>query len=106
MAYTKVSGWSFTEVKKNSNLGQRLIERWNNYEGVQLWDVYGHYSRQKECAFNEIEEFMRSVGGWSLCITSHCVSQFSCALLFMLEGTKALAYFTRDHNYLIRNFEE
>lgn len=99
--YIYIGGWSFTKLNNKTKKAQALINNWINYEGLELWDVYGSHSYRKEESFNDIKSLVERVGGWSLCITSHCTCFYTCAFLLYFEGVKYLAYITPSYNYLI-----
>ena len=100
--YKNIGGWSFTELNKDTKKAQRLIENYENYEGLELWDVYGSHSYRKEQSYNDIKELVKRANGWGLCITSHCTCFYTCAFMLELDGVGYLAYITPSYNYLIR----
>ena len=102
MKYIDIGGWSFTELNKDTKKAQSLVHNWDNYEGTELWEVYGSHSYAKERSYQDIKALMSRVGGWALCITSHCTCFYTCAFLLERDGVKYLAYITPSHNYLIR----
>ena len=97
----ELNGVNYRVVKKKSVLGQLLLDKYENYEGVDLCDVYGHHSERKESSLRWCRNRMLELHGYGLVITGHNISQFSCAFVFTLYDKKYLAYFIRNNNYIV-----
>ena len=96
-----LNGVNYRVVKKESKLGQKIIHKYDNYEGVHLWDVYGHFSSAKINAFNYCKARQGELKGYGFVITSHNIFQFTCAFEFRLNDKNWLAYFTSDNNFVV-----
>lgn len=94
-------GVNYRVVKKDSNLGREIIRRYNYFEGCNLWDVYGSFSRAKINAYEYVMARRGELKGFGLVITSHNKFQFTCAFKFYHNDKYKLAYFTRDYNYVV-----
>lgn len=102
MKQLNLFGVNYRVVKKNSVMGQKIIDAYDNYEGVDLWDVYGSFSKRKESSLRWCRNRMYELKGYGLVITSHNIFQFTCAFEFVHTDYKRyIAYFTRDNNYVV-----
>lgn len=109
MKSININGWSFTLVNKNTKKGLMIIERFNNPEGYFLSDVYNNYSYYKEKALDEIKarftgdrtDNNQDYYGYNPVITSHCVSNFTCALKCQINGVYYILYFTNVNNFAV-----
>ena len=96
-----LNGVNYRVVKKSTKLGQSILDKYENYEGVTLWEVYGHHSERKESALRWCKNRMAELQGFGFVITSHNTHQFTCAFEFYHNGKICLAYFTVSNNYFI-----
>lgn len=97
-----IEGWRFTLVNQDTKKAKQMLERYDDYEGITLRDVYGHHSWAKESSFETISRFCyNTVKGWALVITSHCTCFYTCAFMLTYQDKDYLAYITPSHNYLI-----
>lgn len=101
MKHINLAGINYRVVKKESKLGQEIIRKYEDFEGVTLWDVYERFSFRKESAFRWCSQRMSDLKGYGLVITSHNTSQFTRAFEFIFCEQKHIAYFTRDNNYIV-----
>ena len=101
MKQINLNGVNYRVVKKESVLGQSIIDKYDNYEGVSLRDVYGSFSERKESSLRWCRNRMYELNGYGLVITSHNIFQFTCAFEFVRNNKKHLAYFTRDNNFVV-----
>lgn len=96
-----LNGVNYRVVKKESKLGKEIINKYDDFEGVSLWNVYDRFSFRKQASYNWCEARMRDLKGYGLVITSHNIFQFTCAFIFTINGKNHIAYFTRDNNYVV-----
>lgn len=102
MKHLNLFGVNYRVVKKNSVMGQKIIDAYDNYEGVDLWDVYGNFSYRKKNAWDYCLARESELKGYGLVITSHNTFQFTCAFEFVhTDNKRYIAYFTRDYNYVV-----
>lgn len=66
-------------VKGNTKRAQELRYRATNYEGYDLYDVYGRVSGAKAYAWRECREMCAREGGTDFRICGHCTTNFTVA---------------------------
>ena len=66
-------------VKGNTKRAQELRGRAIQYEGYDLYDVYGRVSGAKAYAYRECLEMCANEGGERFRICGHCTTNFSVA---------------------------
>jgi len=74
-------------VKGSTKRGQALLDRASNYEGRELWDVYGSVSQAKRDAFEKCKEWCYKDGGYNFHIISHNSYSFSVAWEYVDKET-------------------
>lgn len=65
--------------KATTRKGMELIDRYNNFEGVRLEDVYGTVSSAKASAYEDCRRWCAEENGENFHICSHNTFQFSVA---------------------------
>ena len=72
-------------IKGSTVRGQELINRAANWEGTDLWDVYGRVSQAKRNAYDKCREWCYKSNGEHFRIISHNSFQFSVAWECVVE---------------------
>ena len=83
--------------------GQNLLERARNWEGTELWHVYGSVSRAKCEAMEKCKKWCDETGGYDFHICSHNGFRFSVAWNYVNPETGEVMtrIETADSTYII-----
>ena len=79
----------------------RLFDSSERFEGVNLFDVYGHFSQRKLAVWNEWNDYCSENCFGSFWICSHNTSWFTIAFDLEYMGCTCRAYITPSYNYLL-----
>ena len=89
-------------IKGSSKRGQELLSRSLVWQGVELFDVYGHVSKAKHDAWTWCKAQCDEMDGFNFHICSHNSHQFSVAWNYYDElGRYMTRIETRDHTYIV-----
>lgn len=90
-----------TIIKGSTKRGQNLLDRADNYEGRELWDVYSSFSKDKRDAFDRCKRLQYEYNGSDFRIISANTWAFSVAFDGEYEGEEATFVITKDNDYVV-----
>ena len=90
-----------TIIKGSTKRGQNLLDRADNYEGTELWDVYSSCSQAKRNAYARCKRLQCEYKGSDFRIISANGWAFSVAFEGEYEGEEATFVITKDNDYVV-----
>lgn len=90
-----------TIIKASTKRGQNLLNRANNYEGRELWDVYTSCSQAKRDAYARCKRLQYEYKGTDFRIISANGWAFSVAFEGEYENEPATFVITKDNDYVV-----
>lgn len=93
------------QLKPNTKQAQHFISAYEHNlsrnNGDSLYEIYGHFSNEKQKALEYCKSLKNQLEGWQPCFTGHSCDTFSYGFLFIKDNKTYLAYITYANDYCI-----